>query len=39
VFKALHKVTGKIVAVKIIPMANENTKDDENLKKEINILR
>jgi len=35
VFKALHKETGKIVAVKIIPVSS----DIESLKKEISILK
>ena len=35
VFKALHKETGNIVAVKIIPVGT----DIESLKKEISILK
>ena len=35
VFKALHKETGNIVAVKILPV----TQDLESLKKEISILK
>lgn len=39
VYKATHKPSGAIVAVKIIPNAGSNPSEDEKIKGEIDILR